>query len=39
VDDKRAPRNGTLQKYDIVKLIKFSPVVFELIHQSLAPAC
>jgi hypothetical protein len=33
VDDKRAPRDGSLQKCDIVKLLNFSPVVFGLFRQ------
>jgi hypothetical protein len=39
VDYKQAPRDRTLQKYDIVKLVNFSPVVFDLSPQVLARRC
>jgi hypothetical protein len=39
VDDNGALRDGGLQKYDIVKLLNFSPVVFGLFRQPLASGC
>jgi len=33
VDDYRAPEAKSLQKYDIVKLLNFSPGLFSLLSQ------
>jgi hypothetical protein len=39
VDYYQAPEAKSLQKYDIVKLVNFSPGVFSLFLQRLIDAC
>jgi hypothetical protein len=39
VDYKSAPGSRCLQKCDIVKLLNFSPVLFDLFRQELASGC
>jgi hypothetical protein len=39
VDEAGARHGATLQKCDIVKLLNFSPVIFDLYPQILASGC